>query len=323
MRQLHTFLFAFSLFATPLAASLQLVQGEIVNSKYYTKARPERYFNAGKQCIKEKKWGKAKFFFDVIVTRFNDFEKHQEALFFLGVCDYHLGSFDLATESFIAYLDGGGEQGELALSYLFESAEQLRKGAKKHLFGSAKWPKMVSGSKRALEVYDYLAFCYPGHDYGARALFSKGLLCRRNRQFIDSLEAFQLLTHRFPNHELTADAYVETSKTYLIQGKKERRNPDLLVLSELNIRRFEEAFPQEERLEEMVEDALALREIHANAIKETAEFYERKGKTQAAALYYLNAVKRFPKTEVAEQAQKHLKNLEPALADLGLEGDEL
>jgi hypothetical protein len=53
-----------------------------------------------------------------------------------------------------------------------------------------------------------------------------------------------------------------------------------------------------------------MKEIRAGALFETGSLYERKGSPKAAILYYREAIKEFPDTQVAKFSQDRLKALD-------------
>ena len=97
-------------------------------------------------------------------------------------------------------------------------------------------------------------------------------------------------------------AYLCINRVYVEQSLSEFQNPDLLALAQINYRKFARDFPKEERLAEAEADIHAIKEIYARGLYDTGQFYERVSKPKASVIYYLNAIKQFPDTHVADYA---------------------
>ena len=127
--------------------------------------------------------------------------------------------------------------------------------------------------------------------------------------FKDSIETYQTLIRRFPKHELAAAAYLEVNQTYLQQCQVEHLDLDLLDLAEMNLRKFQLAFPREPRLEEAEMALLSMRELYAANLLETGRYYEKVKKIPASVIYYQKVVSKYPHSEAAEKARKYLDRL--------------
>ena len=121
-------------------------------------------------------------------------------------------------------------------------------------------------------VYDEVIAAMPCNEIAAQALISKACLLWKLREYRSAIESFNLVIRRFPKHPLASDSYVMISKVYLEQCRNEPRNPDLLALAQINLRKFTREFPREERLNEVENDLIEIKEINADGLYQTGQF---------------------------------------------------
>jgi outer membrane protein assembly factor BamD (BamD/ComL family) len=186
------------------------------------------------------------------------------------------------------------------------------------MFGSDKLPCIVGANEDATELFDEVLALMPSHEYGAQALYAKGLHLRNLGLYRESVEAFQRLLKQFPDHPDTPGAYIAIVETYLQQAHAEHHNPDVLVLADINIRRFKEAFPRDERVIHCADKLMEIKEIHAKGLFQIGQFYERMKHPQASLIYYANAIRRFPDTQTAVDCKKRLHALKEEGSDYNL-----
>lgn len=170
-------------------------------------------------------------------------------------------------------------------------------------------PKWVPASEEALAIYDEVITALPHHELTAQALFGKAKLLLKDEQYSASLEAFQTLIRRFPKHPLAASSFLGIGEVYLVQSQNEYPDPEFLDLAELNLRKFKESFPREEKIQLAEEKLFEMKEHYASSLYETAKFFERAKKLEAAIIYYEKILVSYPTTQIAERSQKHLKQL--------------
>ena len=170
-------------------------------------------------------------------------------------------------------------------------------------------PKWLSAKDLAVEIYDEVIATLPRHELASEALYRKGKLHYELEDFKASIEAYQTLIRRFPKHTRAPDSYVGIAHVYLKQCEVEFKDPDFLDLARLNVKKFREDFPAEDRLESAQTMLLDMEERYAADLYETGQFFERTKKPKAAALYYHNIKSRYPDTKAAQNSEKRLQKL--------------
>lgn len=272
------------------------------------------HFAQGCKWYQNKKWAKAAHEFERIVSLFPDDALAAQASFYLGVSYFEMEELDFANTAFSDYLKSSPdpELFEEAILYKFAIAEQLAEGYKRRYLKAKYIPKCFGGRELALSIYDEIILVVPMHSLAVRSLYAKGTLLQTLEEFRASIEAYQTLIRCFPRDELTPAAYLKIAEDYNAQAQLESQNPDLIPLAELNLRKFEEAFPRDELVRYAEKLLLGMREIYAKELSEIGDFYERKGNIPAAAIYYASAIDQFPQTQVAVYCRSQL-----ALFDMG------
>ena len=81
---------------------------------------------------------------------------------------------------------------------------------------------------------------------------------------------------------------------------------NLLGLAEVNIKHFEQAFPQEKKIDEAKNCLKQMHEIYAHGLYDIGKFFERTGKPEAAMIYYSKIIDNFPLASYAELSKERL-----------------
>lgn len=309
--KLGVLVFAILVVVATCEAAFTLRNGKIVDADAIATMPVQDHYNAGLAGINAHDWRESARQFRIVTTCFPESSYSSDSLYYLGLAEFYMDEFDIANDAFSAYLQAKNNPKffQEAIEYKFAIAENFNAGSKRRFLGTKKLPKWVSGKSLALEIYDEVIAALPCHDLTARALYSKGLLLLDQKEYKRSVESFQMIPKRFPKHELAPESYVTISKVYLEQSKTEFQNPDVLEFAQINLRRFSRDFPKESRLSEVERDVLGVKEIYAKGLYDTGLFYERVEKPTAAVIYYQNAIKLFPETEISRQCIERLEML--------------
>lgn len=300
-----------------LHAAYTFQRGRLVDVCEAATMSVQGHFEAGAHAYEACDWPEAAKHFSIVTINFPTSSYGQEAYYFLGVSYYFLEEYDYANCAFSEYLkvQGNPRYFQSTVEFKFSIAEQLNAGARRRIFGTKKLPKWGNGQALALEIYDEVIAAVPCSDLAAQALMSKACLQWRMQNYRTAVDSFQMVIRRFPKYEQTPDCYVYIGKIFLEQSKFEFQNSDILAFAQINLRKFERDFPREERLCQAQEDVMAIKEIYANGLYETGQFYERTCKPRAAMIYYNDAIRQFPETCVADVCRLRMLCLNPSYCE--------
>lgn len=303
---------------SPLLAKNAQEDKEIRSSEYAPKMSAMEHFNAGMQEMEHKSWRAALHNFITVSLHYPESTVSEDAFYFQAVCNYHLLEYDIADKLFSEYLSQKNRLRyfEDALSYKFAIAEKFKEGAKKHLFDSEKFPKWADAQEDALRIYDEIISTVPNHELAAKSLHGKASFLHKIRDYKEAIEGYQTLIKRFPKHPLSSEGYLAINEIYFQQSHTAFQNPDLLELAKLNLNRFIQNFPRDEKVDEAKEYLAAMEEIHARGLYETGTFYERTKKPKASVIYYVTALEKFPNAPSSSLCKKRLNQLAEVAQEL-------
>ena len=298
----------------------KIIEGRLVEKKLAPTMSAQDHYAEGLLAMDKKDWQEACRHFHIIALHFNNFEHISDAIYLLGVSYYHLDQFDFANNTFSKYLQKAvsSKYFENIIEYKFAIAEQFRSGAKRHLFGSSKFPKWLSGKKVALEIYDEIATSVTGSEIAAKAMFSKAKLLQETKEYKESIDVYRDLTKSFPKSSYASKSYLSIAEIYLHKISYENQNPDLLSLAYVNLENFRNSFPRDEKIKKAENLYNKMKEIYARGFYETAQLYERMKKPKASAIYYASVIRQFPDTNIAKNCIKRLSKLQPSIHQLNL-----
>jgi len=259
------------------------------------------------QAYETENWTRLRHFSDKLYHEFTHSPFANDALYYLAVSRYHTKDYVKANQLFTDYLKEKGNPKFYieALNYKYKVAEALRNGAKVHMFGN-KGPKILSGKEYALEIYNELINSLPNEEIAAKAMFAKGQLLAEFNDYNEAVDTFEQLIRTFEKQQLAIESYIEIQKVYLAQVSPKTQDSDLLDLARLNIKKFSEAFPSEERIQQTVEIYNQMLEVYAEGLYDIGRFFERTKKTEAAKIYYGRILHSFGSTKYAKLSKQRL-----------------
>lgn len=315
MKKIPIYLMVMSLLATSTttyAVSLSKKQNRVLLESH----RPVEYYHeTGMEAYQQQNWQKAIYHFSTVVCEFPTYSKTAEDYYYLGVSYYYSGDYENANNAFNNYLqfNANPEFFQESFQYKYSIAEEFRGGYGKRVFSATYLPRWVSGFEEALDIYDEVVGAMPSSELAINSLFYKGCLLWKMGDYRGAIDSFQLLIRRFPKHELIPQAYLNITKVYLDEGRIEFQNPDFIALAEVNVKKFEQDFPRDERVEEGKREVRRIKEVYAKGLFETGQFYERKCKPRAAVIYYENAIRNFPEANISLCCRRRLSRIAPSV----------
>lgn len=260
------------------------------------------------EAIQEKDWWAVVDYAAILREHFPENPRQPELSFLEAEGYYEMGYLVQANESYNRYLEENLAPKHFAqvMERKFEIAERFRKGERKNFFNSHKMPKISSGKDEALSMYEDITAVMPHHEMSALSCMGKAEIFGEKGEFKLAHEALDLLLRRFSNTSFAAKAYLEKGRLYLEEAKGTSFDPAIEELVEINLKRFEAAFPRESSLSMAKAYQKEILEQFARHLFETGFFFEKTKRKEAANLYYQQVVSKYPFTEVAQIAQSKL-----------------
>lgn len=285
--------------------------------KKYFKSKEEadcylvEHYNLGCKYYNRQDWRSAVPEFEKVIFYFPCSDEAAEAAYYLAVSYFEMKEYDFANEEFSNYLKASEHPAffEDAVSFKFCIAEHFKLGKKRRPFTMRYLPKWISGQDSALVIYDEVVAALPNHELAVRALYSKGELLHQMREYRESIDAYQTIIRRFSKNEIVPACYFNIAENYVEQARLEFQNPDILALAELNVRKFQDDFPRDERVVIVENSVRRIKEMYAKGLCDLGLFYERIHQPAAAAIYFQSSIEEFPDTRVAQFCRTRLSCL--------------
>lgn len=291
-----------------------LISFQSVAAEYpYIKYDDKQCFEDGMKLFEEKQWRQASGRFYALEKMDAASPYMQEACFYQGLCQYYLHEYSEANMYMGRYLKGSSnpEYFRQAIEAKFNIAEQLRMGETKRMYDSKLLPKWAGGEMLAIEIYDEINATIPCDELAIRSLFSKGKLLFDISLFNDAVATLQTLIRRFPRNELAIESYILIEEIFAVQSKIEVQNTDILELARLNLKHFEQDYPKEERIAYAEKLVREIEITFAQSLFDVGQLYERKGQIDAACIYYFQAIRQFPQTDLAKESYQRIEAIAP------------
>ncbi len=268
-------------------------------------------YNLGCKYYNRENWRGATSEFEKVIFYFPDSDAAAEASYYLAVSYFEMKEYDFANEEFSNYLKASQHPTffEDAVRYKFCIAEHFKGGKKKRPFKMRYLPKWVSAQDSALIIYDEVVAALPNHELAIQALYSKADLLKKMGEYRNCIETYQIMIRRFPKNDIVPICYLNIADAYVQQSRLEFQNPDILALAELNVRKFRDDFPRDERVTIAEEAVWCIKEMYAKGLCDLGLFYERTGQPDAAAIYFQSSIEEFPDTRVAKFCRSRLISL--------------
>ncbi len=305
--------FLVALMINPLEAAFTVKNGKMFDTKEVATMSVQEHYSLLLDSFQKEEWKEVIQQSTIVIKNFPSSPFYQEAFYFLGAAYFHLEDYDLANQHLSTYLrkQTALQHFREAITLKFEVAEKFRAGYKKHIGGYEILPQWMPAQEEAIKIYDEVINALPNDNLAAQALFGKAALLLKDDEYTASIETYQTLIRRFPRHPLAPDSYVEIGRVYLVQSEEKYPDADYLDLASINLRKFRQDFPTDDRLT-LAEGIFAdMQEVYAKSFFEIALFYERTKKPQASILYYSKIVKAFPNTKSAALSKARLNILRP------------
>ena len=157
--------------------------------------------------------------------------------------------------------------------------------------------------KKAVEVYSLVRDNQPFTDAAAQAQYKIGLSHFTRKQYIEAAFEYRQVLDVYPNSEYVLEASYGLVRTY----RELSLEPDYdQAPSQLTIDRiddFSSQFPQDNRLDELAQVRVEMKENIGRQRLQTAKFYERRRLFLSAHISYQALAEQYSDTEAGREAQ--------------------
>lgn len=217
------------------------------------------------------------------------------------------GDLEKAFASFDTYLlkYPEGADFKLALDSMIKIARRFMDGERRRLFGV----KLFSSNQRAEEMFEAILKRAPFAAQAPQVMLYKGAMLERQGKDQEAVLAYQEILERFPSDPAAEDAQYQIGYIRLknIRGGSYNRQDQLRAQE--SFEDFLSRAPESGKSAQAKENLKKLESGQRQSILEIAKFYEKTGKTKAAAVYYEDLIQFSPNSDEGKAARTRLAAL--------------
>jgi outer membrane protein assembly factor BamD (BamD/ComL family) len=268
-------------------------------------AEAQQAHNAGKT-------GRAQGLYQAIMKSYPFTQSAAEAAFQDALIIRHVGKMDDAFEAFQSFIQSypNSPRFSEAVEKQYEIAEEAKGGKKQR---SLLLLPMKMNATDVIEFYERIIKNAPFGKYAPLSQFSIAEIQQDMKEKDKAVAAYQKVVENYPNTSQAAEAQFRIGSISNIAAQRSEDASNLLAARDA-LRTYIASNPGGERKEETEQILRQVNTAEANQSLTVAKFYQRIGKTKAAAIY-LNEALKFGSPEVSAEARTRLAELAAADPD--------
>lgn len=182
-------------------------------------------------------------------------------------------------------------------------------GQKAKMLGVALLPAI----DKAIDIFDQVVKNSPYGEYADQAQYKIGESYKKSKRFAEAAMAFQQMIEDYPKSDLATQANYEVAQCGYLASLGYSYDQ---VVTDTAIDKFEDFIEDsgDKDLSRKAENSLSeLKEKKAQALYETAIFYEKTGKYSSAVIYYKEVVDRYPESKLSADSLARIVKIEEKL----------
>lgn len=148
-----------------------------------------------------------------------------------------------------------------------------------------------------------------------RALITLAQSLEKRGQYLDAYQRWSDIYSRWPTSQTAQTALLAMARSLHSSYKGYKYNSTNLESAKSYYNDFITRYPQQAKELELIQQIHLIEEQKAYKQYEVADFYERSGHTQSAALYYQAVIDQWPKSAAAQLAKSQLRQIQTGQND--------
>lgn len=266
---------------------------------------PKQHFEYAMDVLKQERYAEAAQEFQRLVATYLYSKYAVEAQFMAGEAYEGAGDLYAAFEAYEALLLNYPQTERIfdALKRMYDIGDAFCGGAKKKLWGMA----ILPGGSTGVYVLNRLIERDPYSELAEKAVMRLGQYYMDTGQYAEAARTYARILEEYPQSEHFAEArYLKALASYKqIEGPAYDMRPMNQALDQLRDIRATAGAPEHD-VPQLIEN---VKQIRAKSDYDTARFYLKNGKVNAARVYLESICKRYPETAYAEIARQVLSAL--------------
>jgi outer membrane protein assembly factor BamD len=186
----------------------------------------------------------------------------------------------------------------------YDIAVRFLGGQRFKLFG---YVPLFSSMDKTAQMFEKLVKNGPYGPIAPKAQMNIGQAREKQKDYPLAVKAYELAADRYNDHkDIAADAYYKAGMAYNKQAKTHEYDQNVAGQAINTFTDFASLYPSDPRVPGTQDIIKSLKTEQARGSFETAKFYERRHRWEAAQIYYNAAVEKDPGSSLAQEARKRI-----------------
>jgi len=278
------------------------------NPEYSAKANPQNQLKEALMFFDKKQYKRSLKEFKKIIKAYADAKEASEGQYFIARCYEELDQLYKAHLEYqkVVSMYPNSVRIQEAIKRSYDLGESLLTWSPKRFLGV---PMTVLEDHPSIEIFKKIVEVAPYSEYAPKALHEMGVLLLDKKRFEEAKVTFEQLIDQYPEDELSSGAKYKlalaTSETSL--------NPDYdQSATKEATQRMKDFIGQYSSSDTAIEAEKQLSSLKAKEAEknfDTAQFYEKQGKSKSALIYYKLVFSGNPKSLLAKAAKEKIELL--------------
>lgn len=280
---------------------------KFTNPKYAVKDSPKEQFDWAMSFYNAKDFQRAATEFEKLAKQYEFSEYASKAQYYVGLCYENMNKYYMAYQNYQKAIDN--------FPHIANTEEILaREFAIANLYLSKPGPRILGTDimaplSRAVEIFKKIVENAPYGKFAEESQFKLGEALKKSERYEEAVQAFHKIIEDYPKSKLVTQAMYEESNC----AYKASLKPAYDAAATDNAIKTFEKFVDKNKDADLAKNVDAtMKRLKDNVSEKSfkaAEFYEARGKAQAAIIYYQDVIDAYPESAFVSRAKAKIETL--------------
>lgn len=279
--------------------------GKFINPKHAVKETPQKQFDWARSLFEAEKYKRAVDEFEKLIKHYPFSKLSSEAQFYIGLSYENLSQYHKAFENYQLVIDKYPytERVEEIIEREYRIANLFYSGQKAKMLGMS----LLPAKDKAIEIFTKVVENAPYGEYADIAQYKLGQCYMDMRDYINAALAFKEIIESYPKSPLVDDAKYQIAMCAVRTTTGPEYNEEDTDRAIKEFKDFVNRYPDSHMEKEARQFINKLENQKAENIFKIAEFYEKRGSTQSAIIYYEEILDNYPESEWSTKALEKIQ----------------
>lgn len=285
--------------------------GKLIDFEKTPWMQPQEHYAHVLKACDDKKWLDLIENGVVITHHFKDGPFADETRFLLAKAFLEIKDYARAHDAVADYLVGSisPKHYEEVMSMKLEIANAFATGEIKNLIGLPGIPLWIDAKGEAVKLYEEISSALPTHVLAEKAILAKSNLEFELKEYRQAISTSESFLRKYGQSSYAPLAFEKIGVSYVKLVESEFLDPDLLSLAEMNLKKFQEQFPNHTKIDDIQHNLIVMKEHFAKNMLTTGLYYKKMKKYGASRFYFEKIMQTYPETSSAQEAEQILLSL--------------